>query len=355
MEHQLRYLLFQIFIDMDSHNDIKGNPVDEDDDTGEVEDVIEDEEAEGDDLSYNSSDYYYSTDSDDPYINDREYRHPYFYQYDSCYCKLCLAFKKLGKMYVVEDDSEDQTKNITKVDIYHYAKLLFKATEELDLSDSLKFLPKLFQKIMDKMKYKLQGDLAGLLYFPGKGYLPQTVVLQIVEILLESSFNAGTGARMYLIQFEVNSVPMKKCLLNIYHNFEELDNEIFYERSNRIFIQRYNFRNCNVTLECCRELPGPILLLINEVKALHPELSQALYQYEGFLEEIDVPYLRDYIDRMQDASDVEKLKEQFGSMENITSFVYVLWKKIDCMVEALSSHVRIEDIVAMCKIYKLSS
>ena len=211
------------------------------------------------------------------------------------------------------------------------------------------------KKIKDKMKYKLQEDLAGLLYFPGQGYLPQTVVLQIVEILLESSFNAGTGARMYLIQFEVNSVPMKKCLLNIYDNFEELDNEIFYERSNSIFIQRYNFRNCNVTLECCRELPGPILLLINEVKALHPELSQELYQCEGFLGDIDVPYLRDYIDRMQDASDVVKLKEQFGSMENITSFVYVLWKKIDSMVEALSSHVRIEDIVAMCKIYKLSS
>ena len=65
-------------------------------------------------------------------------------------------------MYVVEDDSEDQTKNITKVDIYHYAKLLFKTTAELDLSDSLRFLPKLFKKIKDKMKYKLQEDLVDL-------------------------------------------------------------------------------------------------------------------------------------------------------------------------------------------------
>ena len=342
MEHQLRYLLFQIFIDMDSHSD-----------NNEVEDVIEDEEAEGDDLSYNSSDYYYSTDSDDPYSNDREYRHPYFYQYDSCYCKLCLAFKKLGKMYVVEDDSEDQTKNITKVDIYHYAKLLFKATEELDLSDSLKFLPKLFKKIKDKMKHKLQEDLAGLLYFPGKGYLPHTVVLQIAEILLESTFDAVTGVKDDFIKFEENSVSMKKTLRNILNHLEELDNEIFLKRSDKIFSQRFNFLNCNIELECCKELPGPILMLLNEVKVLIPEFSIEAEQYEAFLAAIEAPYLRGYV--TIEKRDVEKIEEQLGYKDYITCIVYALWKKIDNVVEALLPHLMTHDIVALCKIHQLNS
>ena len=168
---------------------------------------------------------------------------------------------------------------------------------------------------------------------------------------------------MELIRFEENSVSMKKCLLNIFDNFGELDNEIYLERSDMIFIHRYKFGNCNIKLECCKELPAPILLLLNEVKALIPEFSIQKEHYEAFLIAIDAPQLRGSI-RIE-KEDIEKINDQLGTAfeangsynkENyLTCLVFALWKKLDNIAEALIPHLMIHDIVPLCKIYKLNS
>ena len=315
------------------------------------EDVSEDEEEDdSSNSSFEYSGHYPHDPHDDPYyLYEIEGYHPYFNEYTWCNCRICAAFKKLKKMYLVEGENRD----VTKVDIYLFTQLLFKATEELDLAVSLKFLPKLFKKIKDQMKYKLQEDLVDLLYFPGQGYLPHTVVLQIAEILLESTFDAVTGVKDDFIKFEENSVSMKKTLRNILNHLEELDNEIFLERSDKIFSQRFNFLNCNIELECCKELPGPILMLLNEVKVLIPEFSIEAEQYEAFLAAIEAPYLRGYV--TIEKRDVEKIEDQLGYKDYITCIVYALWKKIDNVVEALLPHLMTHDIVALCKIHQLNS
>ena len=117
-------ILFQIHIykEMDYFND---NP--------DISEFVEDDSS---DSSFEYSGHYPHDRHDDPYyLYEIEGYHPYFNEYTWCNCRICAAFKKLKKMYLVEGENRD----VTKVDIYLFTQLLFKATEELDLADSLKF------------------------------------------------------------------------------------------------------------------------------------------------------------------------------------------------------------------------
>ena len=135
-----------------------------------------------------------------------------------CTCRRCVALQELREFPYVHPNERN-----TKYDVYHLGHFLFRLADVIDWPVSVEFFPKLIKKIKDSMKSGLQEDLMNLLYFPGHGYLPHTVVLQIVEILLESAITAGDRE---FIKFEENSPEIIKALSGVYGCFEELDHEI---------------------------------------------------------------------------------------------------------------------------------
>ena len=328
-------------------------------DPGNIDEAVEDEEEVGesdDDESYDSDNSRYHMDifdydSDDPRHKCFPLELPFDSGPDSdflsdsdeesCACRRCLTFKDL-RAYTYAGDS-----NISKSDVYHLSQLLFKVTDAVSLPDPMKFLPKLIKKIKDKMKSGLQEDLIELLYFPGKGNLPHTVVLQIVEILLASSM---AGHDRSLIKFDENSSRIKRTLNGIYGSFQQLHNSISSQWT-KLKVCGLSF--CEVRIECNSRMAVHILMILDDVKKLIPDFSLEEGQYRQFMGEMKVEQIRHRVEDIMRSDMYETLGKK--ERKNLTNYVYALRMSYDHVADILTPHVKIQDIVTMCKIYKSAS
>ena len=158
--------------------------------------------------------------------------------------------------------------------------VLLDLTNVIELPDSLEFLPKLIKKIKDKMKFSLQEDLAGLLYFPGHGYLSQIVVLQILEIMLESSIadrNTDT------IKFEENTPNIRRAMRRAYGNLDEFYQLTISQHWPPFWPQLKLPGPCAVTVECSSYEAIQILFLLDNLEVLSPDFSLEEEQYRNFI------------------------------------------------------------------------
>ena len=169
---------------------------------GLEEDEFEEEEANSEDDSNNDDISLVSTDFDSDSSDE---------DFDQCTCSNCKILKDKPEFQFVKPDSDDV--DIFKFDVYHITNHVFNLFKDLDLPTSLKFMPELLRKLREKMKYGLQEELGSLLHFPGHGYLPNTVQIQIVEILLQLSLYYPDADMIY---FEDNSDQIKDDLYMVY-------------------------------------------------------------------------------------------------------------------------------------------
>lgn len=264
--------------------------------------------------------------------------------YTGCTCRRCLVKKELRDYPYVYPDNRN-----TKFDVYHFGHFLFKLANVVDLPVSMKFFPKLIKKIKDKMKFGLQETLMKLLYFPGHGHLPHTVVLQIVEILLESAIAAGDRE---FVKFEENSPDLIKALSGAYGCFEETHDAISAQWP-PYFASLKLPGECAVIIKLNRWIAGNILFLLDYVKVLVPEFSFEEGQYEKFVADINVQTIRKHVRGVMRCNKKQTLGPK--ERQNLTSYIYALRRTYDHTADILTPHVKMKDIVTMCKIYKSSA
>jgi len=262
---------------------------------------------------------------------------------ESCTCKRCNTYRDIRDYSYAEDDE------ISKVDVYHLSHLLFKVTDGIDLPDSLAILPKLLKKIKEKMIFGLQEDLVGVLYFPGHGYLPHTVVRQIVEMMLESS---NSGRQRDLLKFENKTPHIKRILNSVYGNLEELHIKISSEWPSSWEQLKKPGQLCEVKLQCNSDIVINILLMMDAASVLVPDgISFEEEKFRKFLEEINIEQIRARVQEIM----IYDMHQTLGKNErkNLTPYIYALRMTYDHVAALLTPHVKTHDIIAMCKIYKI--
>jgi len=270
----------------------------------DMEDDLEDEES--DEYSIDSSDFDSDT-SDDDFVQC------------TCYnCKILRDQEKFQYVYVSENDT------VFKFDVYHISNHLFNVFKAMELPTSLKFAPMLLRKLKEKMKYGLQEELGRLLNFPGHGYLPNTVQIQIVELLLESSLSSKDRN---IIEFEDDPEHIREALDDVYHLMESISGQLV-DLSSRSF-----FRQWNPSGYCYFSSH-----LIHYFQALIGR-AQVLIDFS-----IEVDHCRAFV------RETMKIDTSLDPKEDITELVYALRNDMDFYAEILIPNVTVKDILAMCKI-----
>ena len=290
------------------------------------------------------------SDSDSNFESDRssDRDNEYSYEYPSCDCKRCTAYKDLREFYHTWDEEEPC---YSKFIVFHYAHYLFKVTDIIDLPVAIEFFPKLFRKIKEIMKFSLQEDLVGLLYFPGHGYLPHTVVLQIVEIMLDSSI---ADRDMDIMKFEENPPFIRHTLSEIYGNLDEFFQFAISANWPPYWPQlKLKPGLCEVKIKCNTYVAIQILFLLDDLKVIKPDFSLEEEQYRRFIGEFKVDQFRERLESIMN----NNLHRTLGlkEKENLTTYVYALRMTYDNVADILTPHVEIQDIVTMCKIFKSTS
>ena len=152
----------------------------------EMEVSEEDEEDDSDDWT----DYSTSISSDDAMTMSMTTSGTVFSLLSSvrCTCTKCAVLSVIPYLKIIIPDT------ISKSDVFYLAQYLSKVTETKDVhfAASPKFLTELFRMIKDSMKYGLQEDLSRSFAFLDCGHLPETIVLQVVEKLLDHNNEALT-------------------------------------------------------------------------------------------------------------------------------------------------------------------
>ena len=300
----------------------------------EIEDSEEDEEDDSDDWTD------YSTSISSGSYDDDEYDDfwdslltPKF----RCTCTKCAILSVIPYLKIKIPDS------ISKSDVYYLAQYLSKVSETKDVhfATSLKFLPELFRMIKDSMKYGLQEDLSRSFAFLECGHLPETIVLQVVEKLLDHNNEALTKGYEDHIKFEENSDEIKKILNDSYSSLDFVVNEIHDQWSllNGGWKQ-WNFSGhyYQLLIENTIHFSDNILKLLELVKVFVPDYSIEAEQCKEFVR------------------DLMRQDETLDPKEELTEFVYVLRRRnLDVVAKMLIAHVDVQDILALCKIHRLST